>query len=115
MNQILINEKLYITPELKRKKKLYKIDFFISIFLLCLLFSYYIYGEYDRYKGEKVSQEILESTVIADTSKTYVYDDTTVKVDDEALTIIIDSDSTTTPVSTSSLEEAVRKRKRRSC
>ena len=49
MNQILITEKLYITPELKRKKKLYKIDFIVSIFLLCLLFSYYIYAEYDKY------------------------------------------------------------------
>ena len=27
MNQILITEKLYITPELKRKKRMYKIKF----------------------------------------------------------------------------------------
>ena len=27
MNQILISEKLYITPELRRKKKMYKILF----------------------------------------------------------------------------------------
>ncbi|MBR3133182.1 MAG: sortase [Clostridia bacterium] len=117
MNQIMIHEKLYITPELKRKKKLYKIDFFISIFLLCLLVSYYIYGEYDRYKGEKTSQEMLDSMVIADSSKTYIYDDTTVRVDDEGLTIIIDNDdknnnneegsnSNTTRVNTSVLEEA---------
>ena len=108
MNQILINEKLYITPELKRKKKLYKIDFFISIFLLCLLFSYYIYGEYDRYKGEKISQEILETTVIGDSSKTYEYDDTTIKVGNDNLTIIMDNNDDTTPVSTATLEEAVR-------
>jgi len=37
MNQILITEKLYITPELRRQKRLYKIDFIISVFLLCLL------------------------------------------------------------------------------
>ena len=34
MNQILVTEKLYITPELKRKKKMYKFDFLISIFLV---------------------------------------------------------------------------------
>ena len=43
MNQILVTEKLYITPELRRKKKMYKIQFFLSVFLVCLLFSYYIY------------------------------------------------------------------------
>lgn len=59
MNQILITEKIYVTPELKRKKKMYKFEFFISIFIICLLFSYYIYAEYDRSKGEKVSKEIL--------------------------------------------------------
>ena len=59
MNQILITQKIYVTPELKKKKKMYKFEFFISIFIICLLFSYYIYAEYDRNKGEKVSQEIL--------------------------------------------------------
>lgn len=60
MNQILINEKLYVTPELKRKKKVFKIEFFLSVFLLCALSSYAIYAEYDRNKSEQVSQEILE-------------------------------------------------------
>lgn len=59
MNQILVTEKLYITPELKRKKKIYKFDFIISIFLVCILTSLYIYAEYDRNKSEEVSQEIL--------------------------------------------------------
>lgn len=59
MNQILVTQKLYVTPELRRKKKLYKIQFFLSVFLICLLFSYYIYAEYDRTKSEEVSQEIL--------------------------------------------------------
>ena len=36
MNQILVTEKLYVTPELRRKKKLYKIQFFLSVFLVCL-------------------------------------------------------------------------------
>ena len=59
MNQILIEEKLYVTPELKKKKKLFKFEFFLSVFLLCILSSYAIYAEYDRNKSEQVSQEIL--------------------------------------------------------
>lgn len=59
MNQILVTEKIYLTPELKRKNKIYKLRFFVSIFLMCLLFSYYIYAEYDRNKSEEVSQQIL--------------------------------------------------------
>ena len=62
MNQILVTEKLYITPELKRKKRVYKIQFFLSVLLVCLLSSYYIYAEYDRNKSEEVSQVILEQT-----------------------------------------------------
>lgn len=59
MNQILVTQKLYVTPELKRKKKVYKLNFFLAIFLVCLLFSYYIYAEYDRNKSEGISKEIL--------------------------------------------------------
>ena len=59
MNQILIHEKVIITPEFRRKKKLYKLNFFLSVFLVCTLFSCYIYAEYDRTKSEQVSQEIL--------------------------------------------------------
>lgn len=59
MNQILVTEKLYVTPELKRKKRIYKLELFLSVFLICLLFSYYIYAEYDRNKSEEVSKEIL--------------------------------------------------------
>jgi len=59
MNQILVSEKLYVTPELKKKKKVFKFEFFLSVFLLCILSSYAIYAEYDRTKSEQVSQEIL--------------------------------------------------------
>ena len=37
MNQILVTEKIYVTPELKRKKKIYKIMFIMSIFLIISL------------------------------------------------------------------------------
>ena len=59
MNQILVTEKLYITPEIKRKKRMYKIRFFLSVFLICILFSYYIYAENDRNKSEEVAHAIL--------------------------------------------------------
>lgn len=61
MNQILVSEKLYVTPNMKRKKKFYKFEFFLSVFLVCILSSYYIYAEYDRNKSEQVSKEILAS------------------------------------------------------
>ena len=59
MNQILVTKKLYITPELKRKKKVYKFNFFLSVFLVCVLVSLCIYAEYDRNRSEEVSQELL--------------------------------------------------------
>lgn len=59
MNQILLSEKLYVTPDMKKKKKFFKIEFFLSVFLLCVLSSYAIYAEYDRNKSEEVSKEIL--------------------------------------------------------
>ena len=61
MNQILITEKLYVTPELRKKKKIYKFNFLLSIFLVLFLASLYIYAEYGRNKSEEVSQEILEN------------------------------------------------------
>ena len=104
MNQILITEKLYITPELKRKKKLYKIDFMISIFLLILLLGYYVYAEYDRGKGEQISQEMLSNMVIADSSTgVYSYDDTTIKYEDDKIVVILDGNRTSA-ISTSALD-----------
>lgn len=66
MNQILISEKLYVTPEMKKKKVIFRLQFFLCVFLLCLLSSCYIYAEYDRQKSEKISQEILENIEFAE-------------------------------------------------
>ena len=63
MNQILVTEKLYITTELRRKKNMYKVRFFLSVFLICALLSFYIYKENDRIKSEEVSKTLLESMV----------------------------------------------------
>lgn len=67
MNQILVSEKVYVTPDMKIKKKVFKIEFFLSVFLLCILSSYYIYAEYDRNKDEKISQEILQGITLGQT------------------------------------------------
>lgn len=109
MNQILITEKLYITPELKRQKKLYKIDFIISVFLLCLLFSYYLYAEYDKYAGEKKAQEILANMEIQETDlrSTYVYDDTTIRVEEnEKMVVILSEEDDGTIIDTNNLENS---------
>ena len=81
VNQILVTEKLYVTPELKRKKRIYKIELFLSVFLICLLFSYYIYAEYDRNKSEEVSKDILAQI------KEQV--DDTVKTEDDGKIVVI--------------------------
>lgn len=98
MNQILVTEKLYVTPELRRKKKLYKLQFFFCVFLVCMLFSYYIYAEYDRAKSEEVSQEILmgmqerrAETEVANTKQNKV--DTTVRRLDNILVVELDDDT----------------------
>lgn len=70
MNQILVTEKLYITPEIKRKKKLYKFEFFISLVVVCVLSSYYIYAEYNKNKNEAVSKEILAGANIVGEDQT---------------------------------------------
>ena len=82
MNQILVSEKLYVTPELKRKKKIYQFAFLISIICVCLLASYYIYAEYDRTKSEEVSQEILAEI-----------DNTTINQDDGILRVALEADT----------------------
>lgn len=63
MNQILVTEKLYVTPELKRKKKIYKFNFIISIIVITILISSYIHSEYARNKELEVSEEILAGLI----------------------------------------------------
>ncbi len=86
MNQILITERLYVTPELKKKKRFYRIEFFISIFLVCILFSYYIYAEYDKAKGEEYAQELAANSSIEKVEQ----EDKTIK--DELLVVVLDEE-----------------------
>lgn len=84
MNQILVTKKLYITPELKKKKKIYKFEFFLSVFLVFALISVYIYAEYDRNKSEQVSQDILANLDIPE-------EDTTVAKNNVLVVVLDDS------------------------
>lgn len=59
MNQILVTQKLYVTPELRRKKKIYKLCFILSVVSIIVLFGMYTYTEYDRNKELEVADDIL--------------------------------------------------------
>ena len=100
MNQILISEKLYVTPELKKKKKVFRFEFFLSVFLLCILSSYAIYAEYDRNKSEQVSREILEGISynnVQQQEKEEQEDDVIIVVLNKALEDNEDTEEETTP------------------
>lgn len=102
MNQILVTEKLYVTPAMKRKKRIYKIEFFLSVLLVCLLSSYYIYAEYDRNKSEEVSQVLL-SEVKSDEDST-----TKQSTENDAIIIVLNEEQANgeAPI-TNTLEEEI--------
>lgn len=70
MNQILVTKKLYVTPELKKKKKFYKVHFILSTILIAILSGSYLYAAYDRDRSEAVSKEVLsginDNTIVND-------------------------------------------------
>lgn len=85
MNQILVTEKVYVTPELKRKKKVYKGLFMISSFCLVCLTSICIYAAYDRNKESEISNEIVENMFA---------DSTVISQEENALVVKITQDFT---------------------
>ena len=89
MNQILVTEKIYVTPELKRKKVIYKILFIISLVLMLSLISIYIYAEYDKNKEESISGDIL--------SYLNMKDDTTISSYENALVVKITQEVSNLP------------------
>jgi len=84
MNQILVSKKLYVTPEMKKKKKFFKLEFGMSIVSLILLSTYGIYASYDRNKNEEKSEEILASIEFQEQFET---------VEEEAIVIIMNKPS----------------------
>ena len=109
MNQILVTKKLYITPELKRKKKVYKVNFILSVFFLIVLISVYIYAAYDRDKAEAMSQDILASAEAEQV-------DNTVADSDILIAVLNDTtdDGTETPVVISNTNQNENKTKQQS-
>lgn len=91
MIQILVCDKVYVTPEMRRKKRLYRLYFFLSIFLVISLCSYYIYAGYDRVKSEQVSQEILENINIPtiNIGETVNRGNSSVSVEDDTIVVVL--------------------------
>lgn len=85
MNQILISETLYVTPEIKRKKFIYKLNFFLAIIFMIILSFYYAYGEYNRYLDEKKSTQILRALTfnIEETN------DGSIKLSDDKIRVVL--------------------------
>lgn len=89
INQILVTEKVIVTPDFKRKKKTYKFGFFLSSFLVCVLLSSCIYAEYDRSRSEQVSQDILLGIQLENEK-----DDTTISVEEGVIIVNALADGT---------------------
>lgn len=60
MNQILIEQRIYVTKEMKRKKKIYKTLYIISMITLIVLVLYYFMAEKERNDREGLSREIMQ-------------------------------------------------------
>lgn len=60
MNQILIEQRIYVTKEMKRKKKFYKALYIISMLTLIVLILYYFIAEKNRNDSEGLSREIMQ-------------------------------------------------------
>lgn len=88
MNQILVSKKVYVTPKLKRKKMLYKIQFILSILVVVVLSSYYAYSEYEQRKSEKISKDLLNNWSSANDGTT---------VEDDVLVIALNDKATEIP------------------
>lgn len=59
MNQILISQKVYVTKEMKRKQKIYKTLYIISVIIIIILSLYYIISERNKAIQEGYSYEIM--------------------------------------------------------
>jgi sortase A len=74
---------------------MYKVRFFLSVFLICALLSFYIYKENDRIKSEEVSKTLLES-MVAKNNNEETTDNTTKKIINDVLIIALDERQTDT-------------------
>lgn len=82
MNQILVTEKVYVTPKLKRKKVFYKVQFVMSLLLVFILCSYYVYSEHKKSEYESISQEILNNISFSNNDTTTITNTLVVALND---------------------------------
>ncbi len=106
MNQILVTQKLYVTPELKRKKRIYKIYFILSVLLVIFLISAYFYAEYNRSQEEGVARDILG---VLGTSQEDTPDDTSLNLKEEEIAAPEDSKETPSKTTTASKTKKTKK------
>lgn len=92
MNQILVTQRLYVTPELRRKKKLYRLSFILSIILIIVLSGMYIYGEYSRNTENGLAGDIL-GNMSYDEEDILFSEENYLRVDENALLVSLDQDS----------------------
>ena len=82
MNQILVTDRLYVTNKLKKKKKMYKVQFIMSVIFVFLFSGWYVYSEVQKNACEAVSQDILNDismdNTISDKPLVVALDDTEV-------------------------------------
>ena len=102
MNQILVSEKIYVTPDMKRKKKVYRILYFLSILIIIALIIFYWLSETDRLNSDK-SGEILgligDSTIVEDRAIVVALDDVDLQdADGEAPIVAATGESVTESV-----------------
>ena len=88
MNQILVNQKVYVTPKLTRKKKFYKIQFVLSILVVLILISYYAYSEYDKRKNAAIGDDLMDDFANIDPTT----------ADEEILVVALNDKAETTQV-----------------
>ncbi len=74
MNQILVTDKMYVTQKLKKKKKLYRIEFIASLLLVFFFTGWFIVSEVEKNAREAVSQDILNDVEIDDYDETVAED-----------------------------------------
>ena len=55
MNQILVSQKIYVTKEMKRKRRIYRILYVISVITVIVLSLYYIINERNKAIQEGIS------------------------------------------------------------
>lgn len=103
MNQILVSEKIYITKEMKRKRKIYKTLYTLSVITLVVLSIYYVLAEKQRNDQEGLAREIMQqlnsndNTTVEERKIVVALDDRTEDTE------IIPIESNDTPVQTNKI------------